>query len=177
MEREEIRNKRELKIEPAMHLIVFVLGSEEYGLRIEQVKEVTLTPEITRMPKTPAFIKGIANIRGDIIAIMDLEDRFKISKTNPAEGAYRNTYTLVLDASDFTIGLIVKEVPQSLSLPVSQIDKTPSFIQELNINENFIEGIGKINGRLIIILDILRILTSDEQQQLKNWSHSKVTNH
>jgi purine-binding chemotaxis protein CheW len=167
MEREEIKNKRDLKIEPAIHLIVFVLGAEEYAIRIEQVKEVTLTPDITRMPKTPAFIKGVANIRGDIIAIMDLEERFKISKVKSDIAVYRNTYTLVLDAGDFTIGLIVKEVPQSLSLPVSQIDKTPSFIQELNINENFIEGIGKTQNRLIIILDILRILTSDEQQQLK----------
>lgn len=167
MEREEIRNKRELKIEPVVHLIVFRLGSEDYGIRIEQVKEVTLTPDITRMPKTPSFIKGVANIRGDIIAIMDLEERFKISPAKKEKEAYRDTYTLVLDTGDFTMGLIVKEVPQSLTIPISQIDKTPAFIQDLNINENFIEGIGKINSRLIIVLDILRILTSDEMQQLK----------
>ncbi len=71
--------QKDVVSEPAVHLIVFKLGTEEYGIRIEQVKEVTITPEITRMPKTPAFIKGVANIRGDIIAIMDLEERFNIS--------------------------------------------------------------------------------------------------
>lgn len=168
MEQEELRTRRDHKVEPMVHLIVFKLGEEEYGIRIEQVKEVTVTPEIARMPKTPKFIKGIANIRGDIIAIMDLEERFSIP---PPEGEtirnYKNTYTLALEASDYTMGLIVREMPQSLTLPISQIDKTPAFIQDLNINENFIEGIGKINGRLIIVLDILRILTSDEIQQLK----------
>ena len=168
MEQEDIKERRDLKVEPVVHLIVFKLGTEEYGIRIEQVKEVTITPEIARMPKTPDFIKGIANIRGDIIAIMDLEERFHIA---PPAGEttrnYKNTFTLALEASDYTIGLIVREMPQSLTIPVSQIDKTPAFIQDLNINENFIEGIGKINGRLIIVLDILRILTSNEVQQLK----------
>ncbi|MGV3588864.1 MAG: chemotaxis protein CheW [Adhaeribacter sp.] len=169
MELEERREKRDRKMEPMVHLIVFKLGSEEYGIRIEQVKEVTVTPEITRMPKTPKFIKGIANIRGDIIAIMDLEERFNIAPPDDVSNLsyYKNTFTLALEASDYTIGLIVREMPQSLTIPVSQIDKTPAFIQDLNINENFIEGIGKINGRLIIVLDILRILTSDEVQQLK----------
>lgn len=169
MEQENIRDKRDRKIEATAHLIVFKLGAEEYGIRIEQVKEVTITPEITRMPKTPKFIKGIANIRGDIIAIMDLEERFNIlpPDENPRERNYKNTYTLTLEASDYTMGLIVREMPQSFTIPVSQIDKTPAFIQDLNINENFIEGIGKVNGRLIIVLDILRILTSDEVQQLK----------
>ena len=166
-EKEEVKNKKDTAVEPVVHLIVFKLGDEEYGIRIEQVKEVTITPEITRMPKTPAFIKGVANIRGDIIAIMDLEERFHIRTAYRDEQAPRHTYTLALEAKDYTIGLIVRDVPQSLTLPVSKLDKTPAFIQDININENFIEGIGKIEGRLIIVLDILRILSADEVQQLK----------
>lgn len=165
--KEEAKNKKEQAIEPVVHLIVFKLGDEEYGIRIEQVKEVTITPEITRMPKTPSFIKGVANIRGDIIAIMDLEERFQIRTARPAETGSRHTYTLALEAKDYTIGLIVRDVPQSLTLPVSRLDKTPAFIQDININENFIEGIGKLDGRLIIVLDILRILSAEEAQQLK----------
>ena len=64
--------------DPIIQLIVFRLGQEEYAIRIEQVKEVTLTPEIARMPKTPSFVKGIANLRGDIIAVVDLEERFQL---------------------------------------------------------------------------------------------------
>ena len=167
MEREDTSEKKDIGLEPVIHLIVFKLGTEEYGIRIEQVKEVTITPEIARMPKTPSFIKGVANIRGDIIAIMDLEERFNIAPVIPEGIGSRNTYTLALEAKDYTIGLIVRDVPQSLTIPVSKIDKAPSFIQDININENFIEGIGKHEGRLIIVLDILKILTSEELQQLK----------
>ena len=164
---EEKDNRKDSSLEPSVHLIVFKLGVEEYGIRIEQVKEVTITPEITRMPKTPPFIKGIANIRGDIIAIMDLEERFHITPAVTVENQ-KHTYTLALEAKDYTIGLIVREVPQSLTIPVSRMDKTPAFIQDINISENFIEGIGKINGRLIIVLDILKILTNEEIQMLKD---------
>jgi len=165
---EALKNKKDNRLVPNVHLIVFKLGAEEYGIRIEQVKEVTITPEITRMPKTPPFIKGIANIRGDIIAIMDLEERFHIAPVIPSEQTQKHTYTLALEAKDYTIGLIVREVPQSLTIPVSQMDKTPSFIQDININENYIDGIGKVDGRLIIVLDILKILTNEEIEQLKD---------
>ncbi|WP_207430065.1 chemotaxis protein CheW [Sabulibacter ruber] len=166
MESQSVRDKKEPNVEERVHLIVFKLGSEEYGVRIDQVKEVTITPEITRMPKTPSFIKGVSNIRGDIIAIMDLEERFRIER--PSGNPEQHTYTLVMEAKDYTMGFIVKEVPQSLTLPVSSIDKAPSFIQDLNINENFIEGIGKHEDRLIIVLDMYKILTSDEILQLKS---------
>jgi purine-binding chemotaxis protein CheW len=164
---EEVQSRKEAVMEQMVHLIVFKLGEEEYGIRIEQVKEVTITPAITRMPKTPAFIKGVANIRGDIIAIMDLEERFHIQTVKPAEDKPRHTYTLALEARDYTIGLIVRDVPQSLTIPISKLDKAPAFIQDININENFIEGIGKVDGRLIIVLDILKILSAEEVQQLK----------
>ncbi|AMM52099.1 chemotaxis protein CheW [Rufibacter sp. DG15C] len=164
MEVQNAREKKDTVVEPMVHLIVFKLGIEEFGVRIEQVKEVTITPEITRMPKTPSFIKGVANIRGDILAIMDLEERFQVERSASTD---RHTYTLVIEAKDYTLGFIVKEVPQSLTLPVSSIDKAPSFIQDININENFIEGIGKIDNRLIIVLDIFKILTSDEIMELR----------
>ncbi|QNF34574.1 purine-binding chemotaxis protein CheW [Adhaeribacter swui] len=170
MQPDEISEKREVNRETSLHLIVFKLGAEEYGIRIEQVKEVTITPEIARMPKTPPFIKGIANIRGDIIAVMDLEERFRITPVVPENNdatKVRNTYTLVLEAKDYTMGLMVREVPQSLTIPVSRIEKTPTFIQDLNINDNYIEGIGKLGNRLIIVLDFEKILTFEEIEQLK----------
>lgn len=162
------KSKPEELLKPDIHLIVFKLGREEYGIRIEQVKEVTLTPEITKMPRTPKFIKGVANIRGDIIAIMDLEQRFGITPALTADdvSGSRN-YTLVIDVQNFTIGLVVQEVPQSLTLSYAQIDKTPNIIKELNINDKFIDGIGKVDGRLIIILDIEKILSHQEMKELE----------
>ena len=155
-------------ISPEMvHLIVFRLGAEEYAIRIDQVKEVTVTPEITRMPRTPDFVKGVANIRGDIIAIIDLAKRFNIRPDAAKDGA-STSYTLVVETDTYSIGVDVKEVPQSLNLPLTKIDKTPSFLQDVSVSENFIEGIAKTDNRLIIVLDMHKILTHEEVNQLPN---------
>ncbi len=166
MKKENGHTKQEENVtEPNVHLIVFKLGGEEYGIRIEQVKEVTITPEIARMPKTPTFIRGVANIRGDIIAIMDLEGRFKIAPVE-TPGMSRQTYTLVIETDNYNMGILVREVPQSLTVGLSKIDKTPGLIQEVNVHENFIDGIAKVGSRLIIVLDIRKILTVEESEIL-----------
>lgn len=153
--------------EEMVHLIVFKLGAEYYAIKIEQVKEVTITPATTRMPRTPHFVKGVANIRGDIIAIIDLEDRFNIKPAPLPEGLNPDlTYTLVIEAKDYSIGVVVKEMPQSLNLSMSKIDKAPSFLQDVNISENFIEGLARTGDRLIIVLDMHKILTQDEVREL-----------
>lgn len=151
------------QILPEIQYVVFKLGTEEYGIKIEKVKEVTIAPDIAKMPKTSSFIKGIANIRGDIITIMDLEEKFGIKNKSISDNKKRS-YILVVEAPQYTMGLIVNDVPQSLSIPLDKIDKTTHIIQEKGINESFIEGIGKVNGRLIIILDIMKILSIEEMQ-------------
>jgi len=161
----EITSEKKSKPDTIIQLIVFRLGEEEYGLRIEQVKEVTLTPEIARMPKTPPFVKGIANLRGDIIAIIDLEERFQLRPAGEELPAY--SYTLAIEAKDYIIGIVVREVPQPLSIPASLIEKAPEFIQDLNINDKYIEGIVKVDGRVIIVLDMLKLLTPAEIMQLQ----------
>jgi purine-binding chemotaxis protein CheW len=161
---EQNSDKKTLKPDAIIQLIVFRLGDEEYGLRIEQVKEVTITPEVARMPKTPPFIKGIANLRGDIIAIVDLEERFGLRSAGQELPA--TSYTLAIEAKDYTIGIVVREVPQPLSIPVSIIEKAPEFIQDININDKYIEGIAKVDGRIIIVLDMLKLLTPSEIMQL-----------
>lgn len=154
-------------IEETVHIIVFKLGTEDYAIRIEQVREVTVTPSITRMPRTPHFIKGVANVRGDIIAIMDLEERFGLRPAPITENPNPNfTYTLVIEAKEYSIGVIVREVPQSLNVGLSRIDRTPAFLQDVNVHENYIEGIAKVDNRLIIILDMYKILTQEEIKEL-----------
>src|SRR2546423_2416278 len=104
-------------IEPILLLIVFKLGDEDYAIRIEQVKEVNITPEITRMPQAAGFIKGVANIRGDIIAVMDLEERFRLKREVNGD-QQTNSYTLVIEQDNVNLGILVKDVPQSLSVPI-----------------------------------------------------------
>lgn len=152
--------------EATVQLIVFQLGDEEYGIRIEQVKEVTITPEVVKMPKTPLFIKGIANLRGDIIAIVDLEERFQLRPAG--RPVPESSYTLAVEAPDYTLGLLVREVPRPLTLPLSLIEPAPEFVQDSGQKEKYLEGIAKLpnGGGVIIVLDMLKLLTPAEIMRL-----------
>ncbi len=151
--------------ETLVQLIVFQLGSEEYGIRIEQVKEVTVTPEVARMPKTPPFIKGIANLRGDIIAILDLEERFQLAPAGRPLPAH--SYTVAVEAADYVLGLVVREVPRPLSVPLSWIERPPEFVQDASQREKYLEGIAKLpDGNVIIVLDMRKLLTPAEVMRL-----------
>jgi purine-binding chemotaxis protein CheW len=150
-----------------VQLIVFCLGDEDYGIRIEQVKEVTVTPEVVRMPKTPPFIKGIANLRGDIIAIVDLEERFQLRPAGRPVPEF--SYTLAVEAADYTLGLMVREVPRPVTLPVSLIEPAPEFVQDSGQREKYLEGIAKVPdsaGGVIIVLDMAKLLTPSEIMRL-----------
>ena len=152
--------------EAVVQLIVFCLGDEDYGIRIEQVKEVTITPEVVRMPKTPSFIKGIANLRGDIIAIVDLEERFQLRPAGRPVPEF--SYTLAVEAPDYTLGLMVREVPRPVTIPVSLIEPAPEFVQDSGQREKYLEGIAKLpNGEgIIIVLDMPKLLTPSEIMRL-----------
>lgn len=152
--------------EAVVQLIVFRLGDENYGIRIEQVKEVTITPEVVRMPKTPPFIKGIANLRGDIIAIVDLEERFQLRPAGRPVPDF--SYTLAVEAPDYTLGLMVREVPRPVTIPVSLIEPAPEFVQDSGQREKYLEGIAKLPGSLdvIIVLDMPKLLTPSEIMRL-----------
>lgn len=160
-------NAKPERAKPAelVQLIVFRLGDEDYGIRIEQVKEVTVTPEVARMPKTPPFIKGIANLRGDIIAIIDLEERFLL---RPAGRALpERSYTVAVEAADYTLGLMVREVPRPFTLPLSQIEPAPEFVQDSSTRDKYLEGIAKLpEGGIIIVLDMRKLLTPSEVMKL-----------
>jgi purine-binding chemotaxis protein CheW len=152
--------------EAVVQLIVFRLGDEDYGIRIEQVKEVTITPEVVRMPKTPPFIKGITNLRGDIIAVVDLEERFQLRPAGRPVPEF--SYTLAVEAPDYTLGLIVREVPRPVTIPVSAIEPAPEFVQDSGQREKYLEGIAKLPGQqgVIIVLDMPKLLTPNEIMRL-----------
>lgn len=152
--------------EAMVQLIVFRLGDEDYGIRIEQVKEVTITPEVVRMPKTPPFIKGITNLRGDIIAVVDLEERFQLRPAGRPVPEF--SYTLAVEAPDYTLGLIVREVPRPITIPVSAIEPAPEFVQDNGQRDKYLEGIAKLpNGQgVIIVLDMPKLLTPNEIMRL-----------
>lgn len=138
---------------PEIQLIVFRQNGELYGIRIEQVREVTHSPVISKFPKSPSFIKGVANIRGDIISMIDVEERLGLERALSLKDD-TGKYTVVIERDDLMVGLLVDDVPFSLTVPESSIDKAGDIIEHTRISENFIQGIAKHQNQLIIIIDI-----------------------
>ena len=143
-------------------LIVFRLGSEEYGIHIDQIKEVVLTPRVTRMPQTPSYIKGVANIRGSILAIVDLEEKFGLRDAASKTEESTSNYTLVAESKEFSIGILVKEVPNTLSVMASAIDEAINVVQSTTENSNYMLGIVKIDDRLVILIDLFKIMQAND---------------
>lgn len=150
--------------EHSMQIVVFKLGQEEYGLHIDQIKEVVITPTITRMPQTPAFVKGVANIRGNVIAMLDLEEKFGLQR-NQDTGGNGNNFTLVIESEDFKMGILVREVPNTLSISSANIEDSV-FTGDHQAEQSYITGIVKLDKRLIIMIDIFKVINDQEAQQL-----------
>ena len=145
-----------------LQIVVFKLGQEEYGMPIDQIKEVVITPTITKMPQTPEFLKGVANIRGNIIAILDLETKFGFQPTTSKSD---NNFTLVIESEEHKMGVLVKEVPNTLSISRSTIEETV-FTGEGGADQNYITGIVKLEKRLIIMIDIFKVISDQESRQI-----------
>lgn len=160
------QNKKEAPslLSSTMQIVVFKLGQEEYGLRIDQIKEVVITPTITKMPQTPAYIKGVANIRGNVIAMLDLEEKFGLTR-NQGTGGKGNNFTLVIESEEYKMGILVREVPNTLSISSASIEDSV-FTGDHQAEQSYITGIVKLDKRLVIMIDIFKVINEQEAQQL-----------
>jgi purine-binding chemotaxis protein CheW len=159
VQREAEKHQKSKEQSELMQLIIFKLAGEEYGLSIDQIKEVVLTPRIARMPQTPSYIKGVTNIRGNIIAIMDLEQKFGLGE-GLIESA-KQDYTLVVENADFKIGILVKEVPNTLTIEVDDIDKASTLIQYSTLDASCLMGVVNVGDRMIILIDMIKLIESE----------------
>lgn len=156
---EAVKEKEIKENEQKSQLIVFRLGDEEYGLQIGQIKEVVPTPHITRLPQTPPYVKGVANIRGNIIAVVDLEEKFGLKKESDETA---NNYTLVVESDEVKMGVLVRELPNTLNVKQSQIEDSANIIQDGGADQSYIKGIVKLEDRLIIMLDVFKTMSESE---------------
>lgn len=169
----EIKQHKEVAAQNrTMQIVVFKLGQEEYGLHIDQIKEVVITPNITRMPQTPAFVRGVANIRGNVIAILDLEEKFGLARTQEASDSKHN-FTLVIESEEYKMGILVREVPNTLSISSSNVENSV-LTGDLQSDQSYITGIVKLEKRLIIMIDIFKVINEQEAQQLKKQNTQEV---
>jgi len=150
-------------------LITFNLMEEEYGIDILQVDGIQRLKEITitRVPRAQEFIDGIINLRGDVIPVIDLRKRFELG-SSPQD---RDTRIIVVNVNEKLMGLLVDRVNEVTSVKEENIDEPPQEITQ--IDSQFIEGIGKTDERLIILLDIENILTSKEEEEISRLAENE----
>lgn len=140
--------------------LAFSLGNESYGIEIQYVKEIIGIQIITEVPELPDYIKGIINLRGKIIPVMDIRLRFK----KEAKQYNDRTCVIVVDIHELSIGLIVDSVSEVITIPEQDIVSPPQMNK--NFNNRYIKKIGKIGTDVKLLLDCEKLLTEDEYETL-----------
>lgn len=152
--------KKDFDSKEVLQLVTFRLGNEEFSLDILRVQEIIRHMELTRVPRTPDFVEGVINLRGRVIPVLDLRKRFGL----PADERTNETRIIVVDVDNRTVGLKVDAVSEVLRLPADTVEPPPTIVT--GAESDYIKGVGKLEGRLIILLDVSKILTSTERDAL-----------
>ena len=142
-------------------LVVFKLNEEEFGVEITQVKEIIKHRIVTKLPHVSSYIEGVTNLRGEVIPIICLRKRFGIH----VQEVTQDTRIIIAEVNQSRIGFIVDAVTEVLRIAESNIEPPPSSVSGLKAD--YLQGVGKIEDRLLILLDVDRILTSQERIQLQ----------
>jgi len=143
-------------MEKELHLVGFRVGRETFGVPISMVREIVRVPEITAVPNAAAFIEGVINLRGKIVPVVDLRKRFK----DAAPETGRKMRILVAEVDGQAVGLIVNSASEVIKLPPSEVEVPRNVFSEGELS--YISGVGKLGGRLILILDLSRVLQRSE---------------
>ena len=151
--------------------VVFKLGGNEFAVAIEQVQEILVLGPVARVPKTPGFIEGIINVRGKIIPVLNLRKRLEIA------GAARDqdARIIVAEVDEQTVGMIVDLVTEVVKFPVSAIEPPPPLIT--TVSPRFVMGVGKRDGRILVILNLDRILSPEEMSELSATTGARAGSH
>jgi len=152
----------EFSLEREMQLVAFRVGREEFGVDVRKVEGVISLVDITRMPRAPGFVEGIINLRGQIIAVVDLAARLEI------EGGERTSSSriVVVECGDVKVGLIV-DSPEVISINKESVEASPSLVAG-DVESSFIKGIVKLEDRLLILLDVDRVLSEREKVDISD---------
>lgn len=152
---QKIKDNQEL-----LQLVSFNIGAEEFGIDILRVQEIIRFMTITHVPNSPAFIEGVINLRGRVIPIVDLRIKLGLSKRVHDS----DTRIIVIEILNKTVGFIVDSVSEVLRIPKNITEAPPEMVA--GINSEYITSIGKLEDRLLILLDLEKILTAEETGKL-----------
>lgn len=152
---EEVETDQEL-----IQLVTFSIGEEEFGVNILQVQEIIRTMEITNVPRAPEFVEGVINLRGKVIPIVDMRSRFGL------ESKEHDKYTriIVIEIDMIIVGFVVDSVSEVLRLPANSVQPPPPVVA--GMDSEYIDGVGKLEDRLLILLDLDSLLDNEELEAL-----------
>jgi len=156
-------------MEKDLQIVGFRVGNEMYGVRIGAVREIVRVPEITAVPSAPDIIEGVINLRGKIIPVMDLRKRFGQTEITTD----KKNRILVVELDHKLLGLIVNSASEVLKIPPSEIEAPGSVFADGE--SGYVTGVGKLKGRLIILLDISKLLHRPELKRLEEAAETVAT--
>jgi purine-binding chemotaxis protein CheW len=146
--------------EELLQLVSFKIGEEEFGVDILRVQEINRLVEITKVPRSPDFVEGVINLRGKVIPIINLRSRFQMA----SKQADKDTRIVVVDIDGQVMGMVVDAVSEVLRLPRDTIVPPPEIAT--SIDSEYIQGVAKLDDRLLIFLDLSRVFSEKEKQAL-----------
>ncbi|MGB7026054.1 MAG: chemotaxis protein CheW [Candidatus Acidiferrum sp.] len=156
-------------MEKDLQIVGFRIGNETYGVRIGAVREIVRVPEITAVPSAPDTVEVVINLRGKIIPVMDLRKRFGHTEIKPD----KKNRILVVELDSKLLGLIVNSASEVLKIPPSEIEAPGSVFADGE--SGYVTGVGKLGGRLIILLDISKLLHRPELKRLEEAAETVAT--
>ncbi|NYT71458.1 chemotaxis protein CheW [Halomonas sp. QX-2] len=145
--------------------LVFSLGDEEYAIDILKVQEIRGYENVTRIANAPEFIKGVTNLRGVIVPIVDLRIKFHFDKVEYGG----QTVVIVVNVADRVVGIVVDGVSDVMTLTPDQIKPAPEF--GVTLSSDFLSGLGSLDDRMLVLVDIDKLLTSDEMALVESTSN------
>ncbi|MBF58980.1 chemotaxis protein CheW [Halomonas sp. FeN2] len=145
--------------------LVFSLGDEEYAIDILKVQEIRGYENVTRIANAPDFIKGVTNLRGVIVPIVDLRIKFHFDKVEYGG----QTVVIVVNVADRVVGIVVDGVSDVMTLTPDQIKPAPEF--GVTLSSDFLSGLGSLDDRMLVLVDIDKLLTSDEMALVESTSN------
>lgn len=152
--------------------LTFALGTEEYGLEILKVREIIGYMEITGVPRTPDYVKGVINLRGQVIPVIDLRSKFGMEQSEVSEQTCIIVVEVTQQNQNFSTGIIVDHVEEVLDIEGKNIEEAPNFGS--SINTDFILGMGKVGESVKILLDIDKVLATTDLQNLPATDNQKT---
>lgn len=143
-----------------MQLVTFSIGEEEFGVDILKVQEIIRTMEITKVPRAQDFVEGVINLRGKVIPIIDLRRRFGLD----SKAHDKHTRIIVIEINNMIVGFVVDSVSEVLRIPASTVEPPPPVVAGLE--SEYISGVGKLHDRLLILLDLDKLLSGEDMENL-----------